>query len=99
MLFRSHVNEIHLTGDEDLPGRVEAALPAWREELPGLDCQASDLGVELIVPDSQRTGHESHFPLVLDGFLDHVESGRWPAALAKRIRSRYKLLADARERA
>ncbi|MDD9907964.1 MAG: hypothetical protein OXT06_30670, partial [Rhodospirillaceae bacterium] len=94
-----HVNQIHLTGSADLRARVEDALPSWRETLPGLAYRESDLGLELTVPDSQLTGHESHFPMVLDWFLDHVESGRWPADLAKRIRSRYKLLAHAREQA
>ena len=94
-----HVNQIHLTGSADLRARVEDALPSWRETLPGLACRESDLGLELTVPNSQRTGHESHFPMVLDWFLDHVEGGRWPAGLAKRIRSRYKLLAHAREQA
>ena len=35
--------------------------------------------------------------LALSGFLDHVESGSWPAGLQGRIRTRYRLLAEARE--
>lgn len=54
-------------------------------------------GFALSMPAVLDSGHESHFPMVLDECLDHLDSGRWPHALARRIRLRYTLLARARE--
>jgi hypothetical protein len=94
-------SELHLEdpGSGDLEGRLRAALDDWQAEFPGLDIAASDIGFQLLIPDTLRIGHEAQFPLVLDDFLDLVEAGPWPAHLAGRIRGRYTLLARAHERA
>ncbi len=78
--------------------RLDEALAGWGRALPGLSRRPSPLGHEIVIPDALRTPHEAHFAMVLDRFLDHLESGRWPASLAARIRSRYTLLADAHRR-
>lgn len=76
---------------------LERAVEAWHAELPGLSVVPAAQGFEIRIPDSLRTGHESHFPLVLDEFLAHVERGSRPAALAADTFAKYALLARARE--
>ena len=76
---------------------LDEALSAWSRQLPGLSRRPSSLGQEIVIPAALHTPHEAHFAIVLDRFLDHVESAAWPADLAARIRSRYTLLARAHE--
>ena len=40
-------------------------------------------------------GHEEHFALVLQCFLDYVEQGVWPENIAPNLVTKYKLLAKA----
>jgi predicted dehydrogenase len=91
--------EVHATGGADLEARLAEALPDWRGQFPGLDFKQSDIGYEFLIPAVLRTGHEAHFGMVLDQFLDLVDAGEWPEALARRIRTRYTLTARAQEMA
>ena len=92
-----YVTEIHVTGEDGLETRLSEALPVWRESFPGLEFKASDIGFELLIPTALRTGHEEHFAMVLDDFLDLVETSTWPEKIARRIRTRYSLTASARD--
>ena len=62
----------------------------------GLSATPSDLGFRFVIPPGLDHGHESHFPLVLDTFLDSLDQGEWPISLRARIHMRYTLLARAR---
>ena len=95
--FRSELHIAPRTAGRSFDARLDEALAAWEQDLPGLSRRASPLGHELLIADGLHTPHETHFAMVLDRFLDHLESGVWPAALAARIRSRYTLLAKAHE--
>ncbi len=74
---------------------LEALVGECRSQFPGLSSAPSDLGLELKIPDAIRSGHETHFAMVLETFLDYLEAGRWPASLNAAIRTRYTLLANA----
>jgi predicted dehydrogenase len=82
----------------DLQPALDEALRRWQEPFPGLTAQPSELGVQLVIPHALHIPHEGLFPIVLESFLDHLDSGEWPQALARRIRMRYLLLAAAKER-
>ncbi|MCP5029910.1 MAG: hypothetical protein GY929_26870 [Actinomycetia bacterium] len=94
-----HRPELHVGSDDrrSLAGRLEAGVEAWQTEWPGLEMVESDVGFELVMPPDQSGGHETHFAQVLDRFLDLVDRGEWPAADAAAIRTRYTLLAGARD--
>ncbi len=81
----------------DLEPMLRAHVAGWQEHFPGLAWVSSDLGFHLVTPPALDRGHESHFPLVLDTFLDHLDRCSWPQALPARIRMRYTLLAQARQ--
>jgi predicted dehydrogenase len=78
--------------------RVGAALMeatrAWRE-YPGLAVATVPRGFELAIPDRLRTGHESHFPLVLDEFLSAIDQRRWPPERSAATLAKYDLLSRA----
>ena len=91
--------EVHLepVGRSDFVPRLRAAIEAWQQRFPGLSCIPSDIGWQLITPPTLDHGHESHFALVLQEFLDHLDYGSWPEALRARIYTRYALIARALE--
>ncbi len=93
--------ELHLesVSGADIEPALHAAIDQWQDPFPGLSVVPSDLGFQFVTPPELDRGHESHFPLVLDAFLDHLDRGEWPEALRARIRMRYTLLARAREMA
>lgn len=94
----SYRPEVHV---QPRPGQagVEAALRACANDLqtefPGIGVAESPLGFELTVPSELRTGHETHFAMVLESYLDFLDANEWPDALNERIRMRYQLLANA----
>lgn len=91
--------ELHLApavGDH-IETALHDAIGRWQDRFPGLSAAPSDLGFRFVIPTELDYGHESHFPLVLNAFLDHLDRGQWPASLRARIRMRYTLLARARE--
>ena len=93
--------ELHVTPRR--PGRsfdtrLDEALARWEREFPGLSRRGSSHGHEIVIPDRLQTPHEAHFAMVLDDFLDVLDSEEWPGALAARIRSRYTFLASVHER-
>ncbi len=95
--FRS---EVHVAPCDPGPGfqaRLSETLAAWGADMPGLSHRPSPLGREIVIPAALHAPHEAHFAMVLDDFLDRIDAGAWPAALAGRIRARYTLLARARE--
>ena len=96
-----YVAEIHLRAADDrrLERRLTEVVNEWQVDFLGLAIARSDSGFELVLPTDLRSGHESHFADVLDGFLDHLDGGHWPAEEARRIRTRYALLAGARDAA
>lgn len=79
--------------------RVGAALAravaAWQHEHPGLTAVESAAGYEVEVPAGPGTAHEEQFPLVLDEFLQDIESGYWPDERAADTLAKYELLAHA----
>ena len=95
--FRAELHIAPRDAGPDFDARLDEALSAWRRELPGLSRRPSSQGQQIVIPAALHTPHEAHFAMVLDRFLDYLEGAAWPAELAARIRSRYTLLANARE--
>ena len=95
--FRAELHIAPRDAGPSFDALLDETLSAWSRQLPGLSRRPSSLGQEIVIPAALHTPHEAHFAMVLDRFLDHVESAAWPADLAARIRSRYTLLARAHE--
>ena len=76
---------------------LHRVLAQWQERFPGLAWTPATYGVRLLLPSALDHGHESHFALALNAFLDHLDRGIWLEALRTRIRMRYTLLARARD--
>lgn len=83
-------------GFDDLARRAKNALPDWQQRFPGLELERQADALWLNAPIELDDGHESHFPLVRDQFLDIVDSGIGEVATHSRISARYRLIAAAR---
>ena len=83
----------------DIEAPLAEAVAGWQEEFPGVGFEPRDGAYRLSVPAALRTGHESHFAMVLEDFLDYLDAGQWPTWLVPGIRMRYETLARAREAA
>lgn len=81
----------------DIGAPLAEAVAQWQEAFPGLGVVSRGAGYRFTIPDALRTGHESHFAMVLESFLDYVDAGRWPDWLVPGIRLRYATLARARD--
>lgn len=82
-----------------LKSAVEEAVSDWQDEWPGLGAVTAGDGFRLDVPTSLLSGHEQHFAMVLNRFLDDLRSADHDSTEAARIRLRYTLLAEARRAA
>lgn len=74
---------------------LDRAVAAWQSGYPGVTVVPARAGFEIDIPDSLRTGHETHFPLVLDEFLRTIERAAWPDVCAADTAAKYGLLARA----
>ena len=82
-------------------GRIRTGLrrqvSEWQEQYPGTALRETTDGWEITVPEHLLIGHEEHFALVLQCFLDYVSAGAWPENLSPNIVTKYTLLANASE--
>lgn len=74
---------------------LERAIGAWTPEYPGVTVVPEPRGFELEIPPRLRTGHESHFPLVLDEFLGAIDGRPWPPERSAATLAKYELLSRA----
>jgi predicted dehydrogenase len=82
--------------DGDVGRALQGLVVAWQAEFPGVAVASRSAGrPEVTIPAALDGGHETHFSLVLDGFLRAIDDGRWPAAVAQRTLAKYALLAEA----
>jgi hypothetical protein len=88
---------LHPTTGVVLEPILDRVLAQWQERFPGLTWTPAAGGVHFRLPVALDHGHESHFALALQAFLDHLDRGVWPEALRARLRLRYTLLARARD--
>ncbi len=80
----------------DLLTRAENELGRWQQRFPGLQLVRHGNAIKLNAPPDLDNGHESHFPLVRDQFLDTIEQEIRDDANYSRINARYRLIAAAR---
>jgi len=85
---------------------LEALVAGWQADYPGTALAGTGIAsdgtgeaLEVTVPAVHLIGHEEHFSMVLEEFLDFVERGAWPDSLAPDIITKYTLLAQAQQMA
>ncbi len=77
-------------------GSLHACVRAWQDEIEGLAVEPGDGQWSFRIPPASAPGHEAHFPMVLAGFLAHLEHDDWPPTRSRVLATRYTLLARAR---
>lgn len=92
-----HVEPAHPNTRKDLLVNAGSALQRWQSRFPGLALLETADGFRFDAPDELDRGHESHFPLVRDSFLDILDDDASIDNISSRIRERYTLIASAIE--
>lgn len=97
--FKAEVSIVPAVGSDidTLNDNTRRALPDWQRRFPGLELIRRNGSIRVDAPAELDLGHESHFPLVRDRFLDIIDSGAGDAAVRARIDTRYRLIAKARD--
>ena len=93
--FRRRLSVSPRSDGAQVRAAVERAVAGWQGAWPGVAVAEGGGALEILVPRTLDTGHESHFPLVLAEFLTFVDQGRTPAARAADTLAKYALLARA----
>jgi len=78
---------------------LETAVSALQADFPGLALESRRDSFRIAIPRALRTTHEEHFAIVLDAFIEAVDSGRVSPRWGPDLEAKYTLLAHARERA
>ena len=85
-------------GVPDVSAALARVIATWQDTFPGLAAVPAPHGFEIAIPAELRAGHENHFPLVLNEFIQTVDGGKWPDGRAADTLAKYELLARAAAR-
>ena len=95
--FRTRLTVRPVNNDRRYEDALARAMSALQVGFPGIGYVAEGETFRIFIPDTLRTGHESHFAEVLQEFLGYIDEGHWPPQLGPDIVAKYTLLARARE--
>ena len=87
-----------LTAEEVEPAIIDA-VEQLQDQYPGAGYEFSDYGWKLNIPDEFHYGHEAHFGMVAQSFLDYLEEGRLPEWEVPNMITKYYITTQAREMA
>ena len=76
---------------------LEAAVAKFQDEYPGLSLQAYPQGWHVVFPAELLIGHEAHFRMVTEKYLDYLAEGRLPAWEVAFMTSKYFITTQALE--
>ncbi len=87
-----------LTAEEAEPA-IGNAVERLQDQYPGAGYELSDYGWKLNIPDEFHYGHEAHFGMVAQSFLDYLEEGELPEWEVPNMITKYFITTQAREMA
>ena len=74
---------------------LNEALQALSSQYQGLTAEETELGWEIIIPDTYREGHEDHFTRVAQQFLQSLETGVLPKWERTNLLTKYYITTQA----
>jgi len=92
---------IDLTAENDdarskLSEALQQCCDEWGESLfPRIGFSELRSGFHMLIPRALDRGHESHFGLVREKFLDYLDGDGVPVDITQRLRMRYRILGEA----
>jgi predicted dehydrogenase len=93
--FRRRVFVEPRDGVSGVDTALRSAVTTWQRDYTGVSATAAPRGFEIEIPATLRTGHESHFPLVLDELLRAIDGEARPPDRGVNTLAKYDLLARA----
>src|SRR5699024_5882600 len=57
---------------------LENGMKKIQEQYPGVSIEDSNDGLKVIIPQKYKTGHEQHFAVVLNKYLQYLQEEKMP---------------------
>ncbi len=82
---------------EEIRSALDDAIERLQNTYPGAGYEESQYGWKLNIPDQFHYGHEAHFGMVAETFLEYLKEGQLPAWEVPNMISKYYITTQARE--
>lgn len=76
---------------------IRNGFKSMEEKYPGIDLEESPFGLEVVIPDDLKEGHEEHFTRVANRFFEYVREGNMPQWEIDNMISKYYITTKALE--
>lgn len=85
--------------DSNWEKALKAGLDSIGKEYPGVDLKKNAEGLEVVIPDKYKIGHEQHFALVIQKFIQYLKDGKMPEWEKSFMLAKYYTTTQALEKA
>ncbi|MBP3193962.1 putative oxidoreductase C-terminal domain-containing protein [Natronogracilivirga saccharolytica] len=84
---------------EEVKSELDNTIERLQVDYPGADYKETEYGLQLVIPDEFHYGHEAHFGMVAENFLQYLQEGALPDWEVPNMISKYYITTRAREMA
>jgi hypothetical protein len=78
---------------------LKGFIAGLQSKYPGLDLKRLKYSWQILIPDEYRIGHEAHFRIVMDKYLQYIEEGKLPDWEVPNMITKYYITTKALEMA
>jgi predicted dehydrogenase len=79
----------------DFEQKLTKAVEKVAEKFPGISIQKNEKGWELVIPDKYKDGHEAHFGLVAQRYMQYLKDGKLPVWEVPNMLAKYYTTTEA----
>lgn len=79
----------------DFEQKLKATVAKIALKFPGIEVQKTDKGWDVIVPDKYKDGHEAHFGLVAQRYIQYLKDGKLPVWEVPNMLAKYYTTTEA----
>lgn len=84
---------------QDLSSAVATALSGIQNTYPGVEISEGEDGIQVIIPEKYKVGHEAHFGQVTEKYLNFLQEGNMPEWEVPNMIAKYYITTKALEMA
>jgi len=84
-------------GEEQLQASLKKALAELRRRYPGVALKRQNNSWQVVIPDKHRIGHEAHFQLLTERYLQYLAEGKLPEWEVPNMITKYYITTGALE--
>ncbi len=79
----------------DFEQKLTKAVEKVAQKFPGISIQKNEKGWELVIPDKYKDGHEAHFGLVAQRYMQYLKDGKLPVWEVPNMLAKYYTTTEA----